>query len=47
MRETVIYGDHMRLDHVAAAHFPTFLHNSPTVLNFGESQNFIQLHQGT
>lgn len=46
VRETVIYGDHMRLDHVAAAHFPTFLHNSPTVLNFGESQNFIQLQQG-
>ena len=43
VRESAITGTSMKLEHAAASDFPSFLHNSATVTNLGESQNFIQL----
>ena len=44
VRETVIFGSHMMLDHVSSAHFPVFLVNRPKhgLGNHG-SQNYMRL----
>jgi len=42
VRETVIFGDYIVLDHVASAHFPLFLANTPNLaIRHEESQNII------
>ena len=42
VRETVIFGDYIVLDHVASAHFPLFLVNSPAPgSRLTENQNTI------
>jgi len=41
VRETVIFGDYVSLDHVSSAHFPSFLVNSESNGLELESQNFI------
>ena len=42
VRETVIFGNHMVLDHVSSAHFPVFLVNKPEhVLGIHENQNYM------
>ena len=42
VRETVIFGDYIVLDHVASAHFPLFLANSPALgSRLTENQNTI------
>jgi len=44
VRETVIFGDHMKLDHVSTAHLPVFLENTVSLFQLlgpEESQNFI------
>ena len=43
VRETVIFGDHMRLGHVSIAHFPSFLNNRQVQSQVVENQNFINL----
>ena len=43
VRETVIFGDHMKLDHVSSAHLPFFLSNSKSTDMWQEgSQNCIE-----
>jgi len=41
VRETVVFGDYVSLDHVSSAHFPSFLVNSESKGLELESQNFI------
>ena len=43
VRETVIFGDHMRLGHVSIAHFPSFLNNRQVQSQVVGNQNFINL----
>jgi len=46
VRETVIFGSHMVLDHVSTAHFPLFLVNRPEHgLGIEENQNYMGLDE--
>ena len=44
VRETVIFGDYIVLDHVSTAHFPSFLINSESQdVRQEDTQNFIKM----
>ena len=44
VRETVIFGDYIVLDHVSTAHFPSFLVNSESQgVRLDDTQNCIKL----